>query len=552
MYATTGGDGTGAVYFSPDAANTWYNIGTGLPIVPMKAVVIDPTNVNVIFVGTDAGLFRGTHSGGTPGTWTWCAYNNGLPKTALVAGLAVHKDSGMLRAFTYGRSAWEVNAFGVTDVDLKVNTGANPVTDVQPPLIGSNSYAGGSRFGVAWRDDRNGANNWHAYFKGYTNVGGAISAINATEVRADISSPRVESLSFSGHPALATSVYCGRFAWHDKRLNGVNPHIFTQYTCSDSWTLWTDDLRVDTPSSDATNPAIVTQNGGTNLDFAVAWELGNSPRTIYGGFFTWVGSAKSVPTYGTNSFPISTSGLDASAPAIAANSTGEVVVAWQERASVSSDYIYARKYTRDGASLTAPVRIDGGAVANRGQVSVGFDSNNKAVIAWSEAAAGQPWRVTAVGCPASSGLTCYVLDGSCHRCIGGGTAGAGCASDEDCPGGVCGTAGTVSCGPRIAQVGGETAQFPLVAADGSANVVLTWQGNPTDGSPSPKMNAMAKSFNVWAVPARNDYRVDRAGRAEARSPAATRGAQAKEFVYAWRDNRSGHFDVWLRKNISLP
>ena len=66
------------------------------------------------------------------------------------------------------------------------------------------------------------------------------------------------------------------------------------------------------------------------------------------------------------------------------------------------------------------------------------------------------------------------------------------------------------------------------------------------------MHAMAKSFNVWAVPARNDFRIDRAGRADVRSPAATRGSQPKEFVYAWRDNRAGHFDVYFRKNTSLP
>ena len=554
MYATTGGDIAGAVYFSPNAGNMWYNIGTALPNVPMNTVVIDPNDTNLIFVGTDVGLFRGTHSGGTPGTWAWCAYNVGLPKTALVKGLAVHRETGTLRAFTYGRSAWEVKAFGVADIDTKVNVGANPVTDVQPPLISSNFYGGGSRFGVAWRDDRNGANNWRAYFRAYTNTGGSISAINATEVLAALGSQQIESLAFSAHPTLATSVYCGRFAWHDKRLNGVNPHVFSQYTCSDGWTLWTDDLRVDTHalSSNAKNPAIVTQNGGTNLDFAVAWEFGNTTRKIYGRFFTWAGTAKSVPTYGTNSFPVSTSALDATAPAIAGNSTGEVIVAWQERASASSDYIYARKYTRDGVPLTAAVRIDSGAIANRGEVSIGFDSNNKTVIAWSEATTGQPRRVISVGCPASSGLTCYALDGSCRRCVGGSQAGVGCASDGDCSGGVCGTAGTVSCGPRIAQVGSETAQFPSVAADGSANVVVTWQGSPTDGSANPKMNAMAKSFNVWALAAKSDFRVDRADRADVRSPVATRGAQAKEFVYAWRDNRAGHFDVYLRKVASLP
>jgi hypothetical protein len=464
MYATTGDDATGAIYFSPDAGLTWYNVGTGLPNVSMRTVVIDPTDANVIFVGTDVGLFRGTHSGGTPGTWTWCAYNNGLPKTALIRGLAVHKESGMLRAFTYGRSAWEVNAFGVPRLEQKVNT-ANPVTDVQPPRIGGNFYAGGTRVGVAWRDDRNGANQWHAYLKAYTNAGGVLTAMNTSDVAIDLNAPRVESLSFSGHPRMASAPYCGRAAWHDRRVNGVNAHIFTEYACSDGWTMWYDDMRVDThaDSVDATNPAIVTQNGVNNLEFAVAWESG-SPRKIYAGFFTWAGPPKSVPTYGTNSFPVSASSLDASAPAVAANSLGEVVIAWQEHAGSGADYIYARKYTRDGVPITIPVRVDNGAVASRGQVSITFDSNNKAVIAWSEAAAGQPFRIVSVGCPASATLSCFTIDASCKRCFGGGNGGAGCFSDDDCPSGSCASLRTVSCGRGARSSAGRPPSFQRSAA----------------------------------------------------------------------------------------
>jgi hypothetical protein len=60
------------------------------------------------------------------------------------------------------------------------------------------------------------------------------------------------------------------------------------------------------------------------------------------------------------------------------------------------------------------------------------------------------------------------------------------------------------------------------------------------------MSAMGKSFNVWAVAARNDFRADRSGHADARSPAVIGGPQPGEFVYAWRENRAGHFDVYVR------
>jgi hypothetical protein len=550
MYVTTGSSGLGAIYFSDDAGNTWYNIGTGLPNVPMSGVAIHPSDPNTVFVATDVGLFQGTHTGGTPGAWSWCAYNNGLPKTAVVKSVAVHKDSGTLRAFTYGRSVWETS-LGTAAPDLKVNTVANPVTDVQPPLIGSNAFSGATRFGVAWRDDRNGANNWRAYFKAFSNPAtGPFTPLNANEVRVDASAPLVESLAFSGHPSLNTTIYCGRFAWHDRRVNGVNSHIFTQYTCSDGWQEWTEDVRVETHANgtNAANPTITMQKGGVgDLEFAVSWESGSSPQRIYGGFFDWFGSPKFVPAYGTASFPVSTSALDASAPAMAANSAGEVVVAWREHAAANSDYVMARRYTRDGVPITAPVRIDNGTPANRYQVNVAFDSLDKAIIAWSESPNGQMPYIVAVSCPSSSLGTCMLLDGGCQRCVGGEEAGNGCRSGSDCPHGSCGSLGTVSCGARVPLVGGETGQFPSMAGDASGNSVIVWQGNPTDGGANPVMNAMAKSFTVWASLGKNEFRVDHAGCTDVRSPVATRSRQTGEFVYAWRDRRSGHFDVYARK-----
>jgi hypothetical protein len=40
-------------------------------------------------------------------TWFWRPYNNGMPP-ADVRDLEVHPSTGIMRAFTYGRSAFEV------------------------------------------------------------------------------------------------------------------------------------------------------------------------------------------------------------------------------------------------------------------------------------------------------------------------------------------------------------------------------------------------------------------------------------------------------------
>lgn len=59
-----------------------------------------------IYVGTDRGVYRGSSTNqGT--TWNWSSFNNGLP-SANVTRLDVHPTTGVMRATTFGRSAYEV------------------------------------------------------------------------------------------------------------------------------------------------------------------------------------------------------------------------------------------------------------------------------------------------------------------------------------------------------------------------------------------------------------------------------------------------------------
>jgi hypothetical protein len=114
----------GHVFRSINSGFNWQDISAGLPDVPANDVVVHPTDPNTIFVATDMGIYRGTLSGGS---WSWCPYMNGFPQTALVEDLSVHAESGLLRAFTYGRSAWEVQAFSIPDPAVKVDSDiANP------------------------------------------------------------------------------------------------------------------------------------------------------------------------------------------------------------------------------------------------------------------------------------------------------------------------------------------------------------------------------------------------------------------------------------------
>lgn len=84
-------------------------------IAPALAVVVDPTDADVVFVGTSVGVIRGvlsfeTVAGSQVPVWDWEPMVNGLPETA-VNDLSIFSDGTLrlLRAALHGRSVWEVD-----------------------------------------------------------------------------------------------------------------------------------------------------------------------------------------------------------------------------------------------------------------------------------------------------------------------------------------------------------------------------------------------------------------------------------------------------------
>lgn len=79
------------------------------PEVAVTSVAIDRMNLGTIYVGSDdRAVFRGRSSAGT-GTWSWDRYSDGLPFAANVRELIVHPTTGLMRAGTFGRGAYEVD-----------------------------------------------------------------------------------------------------------------------------------------------------------------------------------------------------------------------------------------------------------------------------------------------------------------------------------------------------------------------------------------------------------------------------------------------------------
>jgi hypothetical protein len=83
-------------------------IGSGVPSgLVVQTLASDAMRPAVIFAGTNRGVFR-ARSLDQGATWTWSDYNQGLPP-ADVRALRVQPTTGLLRAATFGRGAYQVN-----------------------------------------------------------------------------------------------------------------------------------------------------------------------------------------------------------------------------------------------------------------------------------------------------------------------------------------------------------------------------------------------------------------------------------------------------------
>jgi photosystem II stability/assembly factor-like uncharacterized protein len=108
VYMTQNGkrddDFTPYVWKSTDFGKTWTSIVGNIPLGPVNVIREDPVDKNILYVGTDGGVYV-TKDGGK----TWAAVGGNLPMV-YVQDLIVHPRDNVLVIATHGRGMWALDA----------------------------------------------------------------------------------------------------------------------------------------------------------------------------------------------------------------------------------------------------------------------------------------------------------------------------------------------------------------------------------------------------------------------------------------------------------
>ncbi len=92
------------IFVTTNGGTSWTNISTGLPNLPVNCGVYQANTQDGIYVGCDVGVYYRDNT-----TGNWAAYNTSLPNVP-ISDLEIYTPTLKLRAATYGRGVWEVDA----------------------------------------------------------------------------------------------------------------------------------------------------------------------------------------------------------------------------------------------------------------------------------------------------------------------------------------------------------------------------------------------------------------------------------------------------------
>ena len=140
-------DFTPYVYVSDDGAASFRSIATGLPTGAPDFVHVvreDPRNENLLFVGTDVGVYASLDRGAS-----WRRFMESLPAVP-VHDLRIHPRDRELIAGTHGRSIWIVDIAPLQEMTAQVMADGAGAFEPAPAFQFAEEARGGESYGQAW------------------------------------------------------------------------------------------------------------------------------------------------------------------------------------------------------------------------------------------------------------------------------------------------------------------------------------------------------------------------------------------------------------------
>jgi hypothetical protein len=114
VFVVLGGFGTAHIYVTGNGGTSWTALGgigssgrtsAVLPDVPFNAIVFDPVNSNILYAGSDFGVYVSADRGAS-----WLDYNTGFSDVNLIMDLQISADSKLIAA-THGKGVFKSNLF---------------------------------------------------------------------------------------------------------------------------------------------------------------------------------------------------------------------------------------------------------------------------------------------------------------------------------------------------------------------------------------------------------------------------------------------------------
>ena len=97
------------VFRTTDLGQTWEDISSNLPEVPVNDIIVEPNKAGRLYVGTDVGVYYTDSLGAS-----WSYLGTTMPNSP-ITDLVLHNPTRTLIAATYGRSMYSIDLTGVTE-----------------------------------------------------------------------------------------------------------------------------------------------------------------------------------------------------------------------------------------------------------------------------------------------------------------------------------------------------------------------------------------------------------------------------------------------------